>query len=744
MFEENMNLDEEMITDVDDLDSIDAPVPDADENTIFNTQGSVDNNEYSAGVEDINNLENEPAIEQAEVQADEPAVEQETNQNEVASLEEVDVEPSQTIEPNEVQNIENSEVASEEVSVTSEVKEEPKASGFVMPGTASVQETTAPVNEEPKKEPEIELLPNEIGRVVDLKIDSVIIKVTSKKALEQNLADRHVVLAMQNGQKIIGTITAVNSEAGAIKLIGEISNNKFVPGILTKPYIGCVCLLATEEETKIIVADDQGNIAKKVLIGTMPMYNNTPIYAPTDNFFSNHFAIFGNTGSGKSCGVSRLFQNIFFYNNPAPRNACVVIFDAYGEYESALSIPNTQIYFKRYSTDVKGSPNNLIKLPLWLLDLDDFALLLDVDDPNQLPIVEKALRLVTVFSGNESDTKAYKNDIIAKTILELLYSGGSASQIHDQILAILTSFNTSDLNLDTPIVQPGYTRSLRQCLIIDKEGKIAEIQLVAEFIKRFINPELKLELPDGTIPFTLENLREAFEFALISEGTLKSDKMYDKANVLKVRLDTLIKSEYAEYFKMDRYVDKTTFIRELITAPNGGRAQIINVNISYLDDRLAKTICKIYSKLLFDFTSKLQQRGSFPVHIILEEAHRYVQQDSDTKILGYNIFDRIAKEGRKYGTILGLISQRPSEMSETVLSQCTNFLIFKMQHPRDVQFIKQMVPFITDEIVEKMKGLQPGTCVVFGAAFKLPTIVKMEMPNPQPMSSNVDISRLWY
>ena len=110
MFEENMNLDEEMITDVDDLDSIDAPVPDAEENTIFNTQGSVDNNEYCAGVEDINNLENEPAIEQAEVQADEPAVEQETNQNEVASLEEVDVEPSQTIEPNDVLNIESSEV----------------------------------------------------------------------------------------------------------------------------------------------------------------------------------------------------------------------------------------------------------------------------------------------------------------------------------------------------------------------------------------------------------------------------------------------------------------------------------------------------------------------------------------------------------------------------------------------------------------------------------------------------------
>lgn len=587
-------------------------------------------------------------------------------------------------------------------------------------------------------------LPNEIGRVQDAGVDSVTIKVTSDLAFERNLIDQHVIFETNSGAKIVGTLISLNSQLGQVKLIGEIQGPRFVAGVLTKPSIGNICFVATEDETKLIVVDDQNNVIRKVLIGNMPLYNNTPAYVPTNTFFSNHFAIFGNTGSGKSCGVARLFQNVFFNGGQSPRNACVFIFDAYGEYESALSIQNSQVFFKRYSTNVRTNPDTLIKLPLWLLDVDDFALLLEADDPTQLPIIEKALRLVTVFSGNEEETKVYKNDIIAKAIQEVLYSGGSASQIHDQIFAILTSFNTPDLNLETPIMQPGYVRSLRQCLIIDKEGKIAEMQLVTEFIKKFINPDLKLELPDGTIPFTLENLREAFDFALISEGILKSDKLYDKANVLKVRLDSLIKGEYSQYFKMDRYVDKTTFIKELITAPNGGRAQIININISYLDDRLAKTICKIYSKLLFDFTSKLQQRGSFPVHIVLEEAHRYVQQDSDTRILGYNIFDRIAKEGRKYGVILGLISQRPSEMSETVLSQCSNFLIFKMQHPHDVSFIRQMVPFITDEIVEKMKGLQPGTCVTFGSAFKLPTIVKMEMPYPQPMSQNVDVSRLWY
>lgn len=644
----------------------------------------------------------------------------------------------------EEENEKSSESSDEEGSVDStETDESEKETDE----TSAIDETSMPEEKTVSKieeEVKVETLPNEIGRVSLVGIDNVTIKITSSLAFEQNLLDHHVIFETSDKKRIVGTLINLTTTEGTVKLIGEISGSRFVPGVLTKPSIGNVCFVATEEETKLIVIDDGNNVLKKVLIGTMPLYNNTQAYVQTNTFFSNHFAIFGNTGSGKSCGVSRLLQNVFFTGGQPPRNACIFIFDAYGEYESALSIQNSEIFYKRYSTNVRENKDSLIKLPLWLLDIDDFALLLEADDQTQLPIIEKALRLVTVFAGKEEETRAYKNDIIAKAIQEVLYSGGSASQIHDQIFAILTSFNTVDLNLETPISQPGYVRSLRQCLIIDKEGKIGEMQLVTEFIKKFINPDLKLELPDGKVPFTLENLREAFDFALISEGILKSDKLYDKANVLKVRLDSLIKGEYSEYFKMDRYVDKNTYIKELITATNGRRAQIINVNISYLDDRLAKTICKIYSKLLFDFTSKLKQRGSFPVHIILEEAHRYVQKDSDTKILGYNIFDRIAKEGRKYGVILGLISQRPSEMSETVLSQCSNFLIFKMQHPRDVSFIKEMVPFITDEIVEKMKGLQPGTCVSFGSAFKLPTIIKMEMPYPQPMSQNVDVSRLWY
>ena len=182
---------------------------------------------------------------------------------------------------------------------------------------------------------------------------------------------------------------------------------------------------------------------------------------------------------------------------------------------------------------------------------------------------------------------------------------------------------------------------------------------------------------------------------------------------------------------------------EKINLKNNKKAQIINFNLEDIDDTIAKVMTKIYTRMLFEFTKKLKVRASIPFHILLEEAHRYVQNDNDSYLIGYNIFDRVAKEGRKYGLVFNLISQRPVEISETVISQCSNFLIFKMNHPRDLDYIKKMLPNINAEIVEKQKSLQPGTCVAFGKAFKVPMVVKMDKPNPEPQSSNCDVFERW-
>jgi DNA helicase HerA-like ATPase len=189
-------------------------------------------------------------------------------------------------------------------------------------------------------------------------------------------------------------------------------------------------------------------------------------------------------------------------------------------------------------------------------------------------------------------------------------------------------------------------------------------------------------------------------------------------------------------------MDLNSFVASIV-AKNGRKSQIINFNLEEIDDRLAKTIVKIFCKMLFNFTKRLPNRGSIPFHVLLEEAHRYVQNDNDNYLLGYNIFERIAKEGRKFGIILNLVSQRPVDLSETVISQISDFLILKMTHPRDLEYIKKMLPNMSAEIMEKQKSLQPGMCVAFGRAFKVPMIVQMPLPNPAPHSSNVNVVNVW-
>ena len=585
-----------------------------------------------------------------------------------------------------------------------------------------------------------------LGTIVGIEEDTVLLKLAIDLNNFQNLVNLHVVMEDKD-KLLVGEIIDIKEGIAYINLIGEFIDNKFVFGVIRKPSFSSTVKLISKEKIPMIISVADYKEREDIYIGESPVYPGVKIGFDINSFFANHFAIFGSTGSGKSWGVAKLLQSIFEKKTTVAYRASIFIFDAYGEYHNAfkdISKKVPEISFKAYTTNVNIGDTEILKIPLWLLTVDDIALLLQAESPTQLPIIEKALKLVGIFVKDEKEVIKQKNDIIARAILDILSSGRRAAQIRDQIFSILSTYPTKDLNLETEIYQPGYVRSLKQCLIIDSSGKLREMELLTNFMQSFLDDTAELTMPDGSFKYGLSDLKTALDFALISEGALNSNRIYDENNVLKVRLHALLNSDYARYFECDKYMTKDEYIKSLLVAPNGRKAQIINFNINYVDDRFAKTITKIYSKLLFDYAKNLSQRASLPFHIVLEEAHRYVQNDNDINLLGYNIFDRITKEGRKYGVLLGLISQRPSDLSETSISQCNNFLIFKMLHPRDIQYIRDMVPNITNEIVKKLRILQPGNCIGFGSAFNVPVLIKMDKPDPTPSSSSCDISGNWF
>ena len=560
--------------------------------------------------------------------------------------------------------------------------------------------------------------------------------------ITNNILSSHVVVEDAEKQ-ILGEISELNQGRVNIKLIGEFHEGKLQNGILRKPLMDATIRPVNEQEIAIILGQNNGS---GLLLGQSPFYNGLPVYFNVNDFYSNHFAIFGNSGSGKSCGVARLLQNTFGASSVSPTNANFIIFDVAGEYAQAfsgLSAINPNYRYRVLTTgEVNGPNTEALKIPLWLLNDSDLALLLMSDAHSQLPIVERMLYLARCFAENNETSLAFKNHIIAKAIVSVLFSDSTPVGKKNDIFKIVETCPTEQFNLETVINGVGYTRKLRECFNIDKLGNFTESILFTQYAQSFVNERFESYEPQGMTFFNLQDLEKALDFTLISEGWYKNPNTYSDAVSVKVRLHSLVTGPYAKIFDFPQHYNITEYLSSLVFEGNN-RCQVVNIHLDDMDDSIAGVITKIITRLIFDYCKGLQPRGSLPFHILVEEAHRYIKNDKDHFLIGYNIFERVAKEGRKYGIILGVITQRPVELSDTVVSQCSNFLIFKTNHPLDEEYIRKMIPNINNEIVDKQKGLQSGTCLAFGTAFKIPVIVKLEMPNPPPLSSNADLLKYW-
>ena len=587
-----------------------------------------------------------------------------------------------------------------------------------------------------------------LGKILEIIDNTITIKLAIDINAQPSLVNLHVVFDDgEDKKKVVAQVANCTQTIMTCNIVGEINKNIFTPGSSSKPSFKAKPRIVKMEELKLLLGDTETKFGT-TNFGVSNIYDGYRINVDINEFFSNHFSILGNSGAGKSCTVSSILQKLFT-STQAPINSSLFFFDAYGEYTNAfagLHQVNNKINYKAYTTNTLNPECEVLRIPVWLLDVDDLALLLDVDSPSQLPIIEKTLKLVPILTGTSPNVVKRKNDIIARAVQDILLSGNESTKIRDQVIAVLTKFNTVELNLESQIVQPGYVRTLKQCLFIDKTGKMQEMELVVEFIRGFILDQ-QYEIPEEELNkfYSLNDLELALDFALISEGILKSEKVFDYANVISVRLHTLCTGENKEYFNYPNYVTRDEYINSLImNKENGGKCQIVNFNINYVDDRLAKVFTKILSRMLFIKASNTKPRGCRAYHIIIEEAHRYVQHDKDIELLGYNIFERISKEGRKYGMFLALITQRPSELSDTCISQCMNFVILRTLHPKDLAYIREMVPNVSAEIVSQLKNLKPGNCIAFGSAFKVPVSMYIELPNPRPLSNNVDLTNVWY
>lgn len=581
------------------------------------------------------------------------------------------------------------------------------------------------------------------GKIKYISDNNAIVEIKKEGQVITNLMNLHVVFESENST-ILGEVKNVDENTITIDLLGEFIKDRFIPGTIKKPTLSSNLRTINDQELNIIMGRNENN---SLYLGKSPIYENRDIFININDFFSNHLAIFGNSGSGKSFSVSRIIQNIFSNSNFLAYNANMFVFDAYGEYKNAfknIKDLNPNYQYKFITTNPVDEEDCLLQIPLFLLTNDDISILLNCETHAQLTIIERMMKLVKLFSKNDHQVNELKNHLIASAIQSVLFTNKNASGKKNDIFTIINSCSTPEFNINTEIQGIGYTRRFSDCFAIDRNGEFAESVLINEYLAKNIRNDLEssIEITEQTF-YNLKDLEKALNFTLISEGFLNNNIMQDSAIILKVRLHSILNSKNAKYFDLKQLLTKEQYISSLILL-NNKRSQLININLEDIDDNLAIVMVKILSKMLFDFAKSRKRRASIPFHLIIEEAHRYVIADNDRFLLGYNIFERIAKEGRKYGTILVLMSQRPSEISETAISQCSNFLMYRMQHPKDLNYVKEMIPNISEDTMNKFKLLQPGTCIAFGVAFKIPILLRMDLPNPPPYSQNANINKYWY
>lgn len=533
-----------------------------------------------------------------------------------------------------------------------------------------------------------------------------------------------------------------------ISLTGEIVEDKFYFGVSKMPLIFSEVNIIAQKDLRIMleVSDDEEIIdekegmtrAKLLPIGTSVIFSDYLVKINIDKFFGFHFAVLGNTGAGKSNTIATIMQNIFIKNHYAAKGAKFVIIDSNGEYARAFSEitnNNADIFVKEFIASDDGDTINRLQIPVWALTADDWAILLHASEKTQIPILKRAIDIARNFFDTANTDNRVKNHILASALVGVFNSSDSSPSKCDKIISVLSTFHTDEINLDITIDNS----SLRKAINISY-GKMENEEAALKFLQQYINPDIADGLTvNKTVPYTMKEFYDAVQFATLYEGSISSQRIQEYTSTLVTRLQALQDGIQGQILTKTGYESIDEYIKDIL-----GNNQIVNIDISLLDDVSAEVVAKVFAKLLLDYLRHRDIKADMPINFIIEEAHRFIRNESNYGALGYNIFERIAKEGRKFGLLLGISSQRPSELSKTVVSQCSNFVIHRVQNPDDLQYISKMVPYVNSGTIERLTYLQTGHALVFGTAINLPTLTKFEEANPKPDSENAQISEKWY
>ena len=488
--------------------------------------------------------------------------------------------------------------------------------------------------------------------------------------------------------------------------LGVISNDVFTRGGDSIAIPPKKVEPAREDEIKKIY--EQSITAEDNFTFSMLSSNhNIKVPVNGNKFFNKHIAIVGSTGSGKSHTLTTILQKAVTAKSGdfALNNTHVVIFDIHSEYKSAF--PNSNHI----------SISNLA-LPYWLLNSEELdELFLESGDRNNYNQASVLRNVVTL-------NKKYHNPKIDKVFFD-----SPLKFDIDEVINCLINIQNETKNSDDPL----------------------EIQF-ASGPKSFENETEKTQEYFKAIFDFLPTQRSAKDKIGISKG-IYADGTLDKfiSRIQEKRAQDRLQFLFGDDAKN---LDFNECLKRFIGYTDD-RQNVTVIDLSGVPFEVLSITVSLISRLLFEygyFYKKLRSttgkdsgiNNDIPILLVYEEAHKYVPTSHLARYrASKNSIERIAKEGRKYGVSLLLASQRPSEISETIFSQCNNFIAMRLTNPNDQNYVKRLLPYTLGNLINKLPTLRAGEGLLIGESIVLPSIIQMEKCKLPPSSNDIPYWELW-
>lgn len=561
-------------------------------------------------------------------------------------------------------------------------------------------------------------------------------------------------------------------------------DEKFIQGVYNFPTLDNPVWYVTEKDLRHIFDDKQDvneiEFEKDFYlpIGTSPSFSNYKVKICPDQFFVKHAAILGNTGSGKSCTFTSIIRNLFRYDYKGSKleNAHFVIFDTNGEYKDAFLPETFRIEDKKDGTEL-ASINayyyggvEKVQVPYWFMNWEDMKSLFKPSEGTQAPVLNRA---IGIAKNNLSEIDDPANDIIDVVEIEHLESISTTAKSGDwwKAQAMEQSYNSfksklphqlQGLNLakNSPCPTPEQIRYLDSFILASRSEKL----------DKQISSELNIDMPSW---FNYQELCTKFIDAAIAQESTGNNRISEFVSTLRLRMNSFLNDkrmaiplmlkdtneanknilvhfiafilgDFNRYFKTEH---SESFIKNYNDTAychdNSKTSQITIIDVSQLPFEVLETVTALLGRLIIEFVSHFlpEQRGKYPIVIVLEEAQNYIaeKKESVAKI----VFERIAREGRKYGISLVVCSQRPSELSKTVLSQCNSFIIHRLQNPEDQNYVKGLVSSANSDMLDQLPIIPQQHAIITGDCVRTTIQVRIDNVNPTPNSHNPKYVSNW-